>query len=85
MQPKVLRANLTRQIREQGLFDQHDHVLVAVSGGQDSLHLLRWLTEGTLPADVQPTVSAGYVNHQLRMMPLQRKRWFAEHLRSHRI
>lgn len=66
MQPKVLRANLTRQIREQGLFDQHDHVLVAVSGGQDSLHLLRWLTEGTLPADVQPTVSAGYVNHQLR-------------------
>jgi len=65
-QPKVLRANLIRTIRSEKLFTKDDHVLVAVSGGQDSLYLLKWLTEGTLPADIQPTVSAGYVNHQLR-------------------
>lgn len=65
-QPKVLRANLIRTIRSEKLFARDDHVLVAVSGGQDSLHLLKWLTEGGLPADIQPTVSAGYVNHQLR-------------------
>jgi len=64
--PKVLRANLIRTIRSEKLFTKDDHVLVAVSGGQDSLHLLKWLTEGTLPVDIQPTVSAGYVNHQLR-------------------
>ena len=66
MQPRVLRANLIRHIREQQLFDATDHVLVAVSGGQDSLRLLRWLTEGDLPQDLQPKVSAIYINHQLR-------------------
>lgn len=66
MKPKVLRANLIRKIRTQQLFNADDHVLVAVSGGQDSLRLLRWLTEGDLPQDVQPKVSAVYINHQLR-------------------
>lgn len=66
MQPRVLRANLIRHIREQQLFDATDHLLVAVSGGQDSLRLLRWLTEGDLPQDLQPKVSAIYINHQLR-------------------
>lgn len=54
MQDKVVRANLTRMIREERLFDKRDHVLVAVSGGQDSLHVLRWLTDNSLPADIQP-------------------------------
>jgi tRNA(Ile)-lysidine synthetase-like protein len=66
MLKKVARANLARQIREQALFSADDHVLVAVSGGYDSLHLLHWLTDNALPADLQPTVSAGYVNHQMR-------------------
>lgn len=66
MKPKILRANLIRKIRTQQLFNANDHVLVAVSGGQDSLRLLRWLTEGDLPQDVQPKVSAVYINHQLR-------------------
>ncbi|WP_439818906.1 tRNA lysidine(34) synthetase TilS [Weissella paramesenteroides] len=66
MQPRVLRANLIRHLREQQLFDATDHVLVAVSGGQDSLRLLRWLTAGDLPKDLQPQVSAIYINHQLR-------------------
>lgn len=66
MQPRVLRANLIRHLREQHLFDATDHVLVAVSGGQDSLRLLRWLTAGDLPTDLQPQVSAIYINHQLR-------------------
>lgn len=66
MQDKVVRANLTRMIREERLFDKRDHVLVAVSGGRDSLHVLRWLTDNSLPADIQPIVSAAYINHQLR-------------------
>lgn len=71
MKPKVLRANLIRKIREQQLFNANDHVLVAVSGGQDSLRLLRWLTEGDLPQDIQPKVSAIYINHQLRQDAMQ--------------
>ncbi|WP_022792087.1 tRNA lysidine(34) synthetase TilS [Weissella halotolerans] len=63
---KVIRANMVRHVRERQLFNANDHVLVAVSGGADSLYLLNWLTNGYLPADIQPTVSAAYINHQLR-------------------
>jgi tRNA(Ile)-lysidine synthetase-like protein len=66
MLKKVLRANLVRMIRTEKLFDRDDHLLVAVSGGFDSLHLLQWLVEGRFPADIKPTVSAAYVNHQFR-------------------
>lgn len=63
---KVIRANMVRHVRERQLFSARDHVLVAVSGGADSLYLLNWLTNGQLPADIQPMVSAAYINHQLR-------------------
>lgn len=66
MQAHVVRANLIQQIRKEQLFNDRDHLVVAVSGGYDSLHLLYWLTELGLPADLQPKVSALYVNHQLR-------------------
>ncbi|MDR3189574.1 MAG: tRNA lysidine(34) synthetase TilS [Lactobacillaceae bacterium] len=66
MQAKVLRANLIQHIRSNQLLSNQDHVVVAVSGGFDSLHLLTWLTDGNLPVDIQPTVSAVYINHQLR-------------------
>lgn len=81
MKPKVLRANLIRKIREQQLFNAKDHVLVAVSGGQDSLRLLRWLTEGDLPQDIQPKVSAIYINHQLRQDAMQEET-FVRHVLS---
>ncbi|GAK31754.1 tRNA(Ile)-lysidine synthetase [Weissella oryzae SG25] len=66
MRARVTRANLIQQVRSEQLFDKNDHILVAFSGGYDSLHLLHWLTDGTLPADIQPRVSGLYVNHQLR-------------------
>lgn len=66
MQARVLNANLIQALRQKKLFGKEDHVLVAVSGGEDSLNLLRWLTDGRLPDDLQPTISAAYVNHQLR-------------------
>ncbi|MCW0953552.1 tRNA lysidine(34) synthetase TilS [Weissella ceti] len=66
MQTRVLNANLIQSLRQKQLFNKDDHVLVAVSGGEDSLNLLHWLTSGKLPVDVQPTVSAAYINHQLR-------------------
>jgi len=66
MQAKVMRANLIRHVRENHLFKANDHVIVALSGGADSLHLVTWLTDGNLPADLQPQVSVVYVNHQLR-------------------
>lgn len=67
MQTHVLNANLIKTLRQDKLFTKDDHVLVAVSGGEDSLNLLHWITKGELPIDLQPTVSAGYVNHQLRV------------------
>lgn len=66
MQTRVLNANLIQLLRQKKLFNKDDHVLVAVSGGEDSVNLLRWLTNGSLPADLQPKVSAAYINHQLR-------------------
>ena len=66
MRDKVIRANLIRTIQENRLFTAKDHVLVAVSGGYDSMHLLEWLTDQSLPKDLQPKVSAAYINHQLR-------------------
>lgn len=67
MQTRVLNANLIQSLRQKQLFTEDDHVLVAVSGGEDSLNLLHWLTSGKLPVDLQPKVSAAYVNHQLRV------------------
>lgn len=66
MQTRVLNANLIQSLRQKKLFNKDDHVLVAVSGGEDSVNLLRWLTNGNLPVDLQPKVSAAYINHQLR-------------------
>lgn len=66
MQARVLNANLIQSLRQKQLFTKDDHVLVAVSGGEDSLNLLHWLTKGQLPMDLQPKVSAAYINHQLR-------------------
>jgi len=67
MQPKVLNANLIQALRQKQLFNKDDHVIVAVSGGEDSLNLLYWMINGNLPSDLQPQVSAVYVNHQLRL------------------
>ncbi|MBM7618067.1 tRNA(Ile)-lysidine synthase [Weissella uvarum] len=60
------QRELIEYVRQVKLFDADDHLLVAFSGGHDSSILLAWLTNGQLPADLQPKVSVLYVNHQLR-------------------
>lgn len=66
MRQNKVQQRLLKQIQATQLFDASDHVLVAFSGGQDSMVLLNWLTKQHLPADLQPKVSALYVNHHLR-------------------
>lgn len=66
MRQNKVQQRLLKQIQATQLFDASDHVLVAFSGGQDSMVLLNWLTQQQLPADLQPKVSALYVNHHLR-------------------
>lgn len=66
VQPKTLRMQLIKNLQAAELFNQDEHVVVALSGGFDSLHLATWLTDGVLPSSLQPKVSVIYINHQLR-------------------
>ncbi|MCM0582030.1 tRNA lysidine(34) synthetase TilS [Weissella diestrammenae] len=85
MQAKALRANLIRHIRETAMFDAKDHVIVAFSGGHDSVHLLTWLIDANnFPAGLQPQVSVVYVNHQLRTDAEQEETFVRNWLVMHR-
>lgn len=66
MKVNQVSLKLIKYIRENKLFSASDHVVVAFSGGYDSLHLATWLTDGSLPVDLQPHVSLVYINHGLR-------------------
>ncbi len=66
MKVNQIALKLIKYIRENQLFSASDHVVVAFSGGYDSLHLATWLTDGSLPVDLQPRVSLVYINHGLR-------------------
>ncbi|RRG17455.1 tRNA lysidine(34) synthetase TilS [Weissella viridescens] len=66
MQDNKLNRQLIETVRTKQLFKASDHIVVAFSGGHDSLTLLNWLTQQYLPQALQPKVSALYVNHQLR-------------------
>lgn len=66
MQDHKLNRQLIETVRSKQLFKASDHIVVAFSGGHDSLTLLQWLTQQNLPQELQPQVSALYVNHHLR-------------------
>ena len=51
-------------VGEAGYFDQHDHVLIAVSGGIDSMTLFDWLYEAKDVLGV--SLSVAHVNHKQR-------------------
>lgn len=59
-----MMPNLMKHLQEAGYFDQHQRVLVAVSGGLDSLTLLRtlYVSRETLGLDL----GIAHVNHQQR-------------------
>lgn len=66
VQPKTMKMQLIKKLQAAELFNSSEHVVVALSGGFDSLHLATWLTDGSLPLTMQPKVSVIYINHQLR-------------------
>ena len=57
-------TKVTRDIRKRGLIAPGDHVLVAVSGGADSVSLLHVLKE--LAARMKLTLSVTHLNHRIR-------------------
>ncbi|MEG2203796.1 MAG: ATP-binding protein, partial [Oscillospiraceae bacterium] len=59
-----MRDNVLATIRKYGMLAQGDRVTVGLSGGADSVALLRVLLE--LSAPLGFSVWAGHVNHQLR-------------------
>jgi tRNA(Ile)-lysidine synthase len=59
-----VRAKVLQLIREQGLLQAGDRVAVAVSGGADSVALLRVLLE--LKAELGIVLSVAHFNHSLR-------------------
>lgn len=84
MKKQQIRRQLIQTVKEQQLFRADEHVVVALSGGFDSLHLAQWLTEGHLPQALQPVVSVVYINHQLRDDAAVEEAFVADWLQQHR-
>ena len=59
-----VRDNVLHYIRERGLLRAGDRVVVAVSGGADSVALLRVLLE--LRAELGIVLAVAHFNHRLR-------------------
>lgn len=76
----VLIRKLDEAVRAYGLLERGDHVLVAVSGGGDSVALLKVLMEATAPLDLKLTV--GHFNHRLRGGESDREARFVSELAS---
>jgi tRNA(Ile)-lysidine synthase len=67
-----------RTIAEHELLDRGDSVLVALSGGPDSVALLRVLSR--LRKSMKLRLSAVYVNHQIRKRASKKEEQFCQHL-----
>jgi tRNA(Ile)-lysidine synthase len=73
-----VEQTVRRVIREEGLIDPGDKVLVAVSGGIDSSVLLSLLA--TIRSDLSITLGAAHVNHGLRGPESERDETFVKTL-----
>jgi tRNA(Ile)-lysidine synthetase-like protein len=61
-----LPLRVAETIRSRKLIAPHDHVLVALSGGPDSVALLRCLIELAAKRDLAFRISAAHLNHGIR-------------------
>ncbi|MEG0551214.1 MAG: tRNA lysidine(34) synthetase TilS [Vagococcus sp.] len=59
-----LRQKFQQQVKKSDWWQPDDKILVAVSGGVDSIVLLHLLLE--LPEEVKPKIYVAHINHQLR-------------------
>lgn len=57
-------AKFLKLVIEKGYFDQHEQVLVALSGGLDSMTLFDWLYQASSSLGIR--LSVAHVNHQQR-------------------
>ena len=60
----IFIAKLIKTIKTHRLFDAHDKVLIAVSGGIDSIALLHALIH--FPKPLRPRIEVAHYNHKLR-------------------
>lgn len=61
---KGVLTHFAQTIRDNKWFSYQDRVLIAVSGGVDSVVLLDCMC--TLPQDIRPIIAIAHINHQLR-------------------
>lgn len=59
-----LQEEFVQHVRDEAFWCNQDNVLIAVSGGVDSMVLAHLMNE--LPADLKPQLNIAHVNHQLR-------------------
>lgn len=79
-----LHARFARHCRRRQFFSAGDRVLIAVSGGADSMVLLHLMQ--SLAHDLEMTVAVGHVHHRLRGTDAQRDLEFVQrYCRSHGI
>jgi tRNA(Ile)-lysidine synthase len=79
-----VREKILKHIREQRLFQPGDRIIVAVSGGADSVGLLRVLLE--LRQELGIVLSVAHFHHQIRGQEADRDQQFvAELARDHQL
>ena len=66
MSPASLVKSVAREIADASLFEKSASVVVAVSGGRDSMALLHALHELNTKFDFQLSLHAAHLNHRLR-------------------
>jgi len=64
--PDQLEETVADFLRRQGLFAGAERILLAVSGGADSIALLHVLTALKTQGGIQPDLVCAHINHQLR-------------------
>lgn len=65
----MMYQEILKQVQKAGYFDNHDKVLVAVSGGVDSMNLLHFLH--SFQTQLKIEIAIAHVNHQQRQASVE--------------
>ncbi len=80
---KVLYPQFLKHIQSTQLINRGEHIIIALSGGKDSVTLTLLLKE--LQHDLPISLSAAYFNHQIRHDAQQEEQWVRKFCQQHQL
>ena len=78
-----MTEKLLQMMQEKGYFNQHKKVLVAVSGGADSMSLLHFLYNHQKDLDIQ--LGIAHVNHKQRQESEYEENYLRHWAKEHKV